>query len=692
MANYANILAEIAASIYTNDNEEITGAVLQSVLIDIVADLGNGYNFKGIAAPDTNHGTPDAKVWYIAPSGSYPNFGNTSQNPFIVQDGFVGVFRWDAAWTCDSFEIAPQVVNNLTEGGSDKPLSAEMGKALKDMLGDVGIEWESVNLGSYDTRTCSLGTSGWYGGGTHKAIPVTEGDIFRATLVSTASGNCYYGWLTSSYSPPYSDGSSIPYVSGTTRVSMQVGASNILTAPEGASYLVLVIKDGAGNSATWNLDEAISGSGTVEYQLNQLAGRLDDVDEILHGEADNVHLDWSQAVVYNQNRYYRYVSVPVRKGDTIQVSLNDFSTFDVAVAVTSSPTYGSTIISDTGWKHETITKVINADEDGRYCRIIVRYANNASISVETGTAAVSVLSAVRYAQDGGIIKRVDDLENPVPALPFKNLGGLDYIGKKIDVGTHTYEQEQIGGLSAGVSSRQGGAIYGNYLFQFHNTLETIVVYRLDTAQNVQVLNMTPMANCHAGSGGFSSEFYSAGDPFPLLYISSMDEKKVYVYRITGTEGSWSISLVQTITLSLGFYLPNIAIDAANGRGVIFGYAANSWSNPSANYSIICEFDLPLADQQTVTITKFDGMFRLPFIYAQQGGCARWGKLFLSFGNTRAGMNTGGIIVIDYVARNVDTYLDLLPMSSGNFEPEALGIWDGGLVVTEADGGIYKLTF
>ena len=63
MANYNNIKATIDANIKTNNNQEITGSVLQSVLNQIVNALGIGYQFAGIATPSTNPGTPDQKVF-----------------------------------------------------------------------------------------------------------------------------------------------------------------------------------------------------------------------------------------------------------------------------------------------------------------------------------------------------------------------------------------------------------------------------------------------------------------------------------------------------------------------------------------------------------------------------------------------------------------------------------------------------
>lgn len=69
--------AAIAAAIKTNNNQEITGAVLQNTLNSIVNSVGANATFAGIATPSTNPGTPDGPVFWIAgEGGQYSNFGN----------------------------------------------------------------------------------------------------------------------------------------------------------------------------------------------------------------------------------------------------------------------------------------------------------------------------------------------------------------------------------------------------------------------------------------------------------------------------------------------------------------------------------------------------------------------------------------------------------------------------------------
>ena len=77
MGNYEQLKEAISDVIKTNGNQEITGAILQNALLSIISTVGGKATFAGIATPETNPGTPDQNVFYIAGiEGIYPNFGN----------------------------------------------------------------------------------------------------------------------------------------------------------------------------------------------------------------------------------------------------------------------------------------------------------------------------------------------------------------------------------------------------------------------------------------------------------------------------------------------------------------------------------------------------------------------------------------------------------------------------------------
>lgn len=73
--------AAIADVIKANGNNEITGAKMQVVLNTIVSIVGANRTFVGIANKNTNPGTPDSNVFYIAyEAGNYVNFQSGASN------------------------------------------------------------------------------------------------------------------------------------------------------------------------------------------------------------------------------------------------------------------------------------------------------------------------------------------------------------------------------------------------------------------------------------------------------------------------------------------------------------------------------------------------------------------------------------------------------------------------------------
>ena len=60
--NYQELKNAIIEVIRTNGNEEITGEVLQFVLLEMVSSLGKDFQFAGVATPQTEIIERDDKV------------------------------------------------------------------------------------------------------------------------------------------------------------------------------------------------------------------------------------------------------------------------------------------------------------------------------------------------------------------------------------------------------------------------------------------------------------------------------------------------------------------------------------------------------------------------------------------------------------------------------------------------------
>lgn len=81
MAGWTTLSNSIKSIIKSNNNQEINGSNLQSVLLSIVNSLGDNAQFVDIATPETNPGYPDYNVFYLATEpGTYSNFGGLTVN------------------------------------------------------------------------------------------------------------------------------------------------------------------------------------------------------------------------------------------------------------------------------------------------------------------------------------------------------------------------------------------------------------------------------------------------------------------------------------------------------------------------------------------------------------------------------------------------------------------------------------
>lgn len=91
MANYQELKDSIKDVIKTNGNQEITGQIMQNVLLSIINNVGKYATYVGVATPKTNPGTPDGNVFYItATPGNYVNFGGLTLErgqAYIIKNG-----------------------------------------------------------------------------------------------------------------------------------------------------------------------------------------------------------------------------------------------------------------------------------------------------------------------------------------------------------------------------------------------------------------------------------------------------------------------------------------------------------------------------------------------------------------------------------------------------------------------------
>jgi hypothetical protein len=95
MANYSNLINSIKAVIKQNGTNDITGQLMQDVLVAMTNSIGRFAAFAGTAMPSTNPNNPDQTVYYLTSiPGTYANFGGIVVPP----DRLVALHNISGSW------------------------------------------------------------------------------------------------------------------------------------------------------------------------------------------------------------------------------------------------------------------------------------------------------------------------------------------------------------------------------------------------------------------------------------------------------------------------------------------------------------------------------------------------------------------------------------------------------------------
>ena len=149
MGNYEQLKQSVSDVIKTNGNQEITGSILQNVLLTIISTVGANATFAGVATPTTNPGTPDGPVFYLSSeSGTYTNFGSIE-----LQDG-LSVLMWNGSWSSQQIfgvdDVPTAGSDNLVKSGGvaeELALGAVYDVSAKNPTGGSNNDgkWESLS-------------------------------------------------------------------------------------------------------------------------------------------------------------------------------------------------------------------------------------------------------------------------------------------------------------------------------------------------------------------------------------------------------------------------------------------------------------------------------------------------------------------------------------------------------------------
>ena len=164
MANYSNLINSIKAVIKQNGTNDITGQLMQDVLVTMTNTIGRFAAFAGTAMPSTNPNNPDQTVYYLTSiPGTYVNFGGIVVPP----DRLVALHNISGAW-----EMV--VVVTFSDGGTisiDPALDPDSVNPVENRAIYAVINDLITRVQALETATTELQiTSKWMSANEVKAI------------------------------------------------------------------------------------------------------------------------------------------------------------------------------------------------------------------------------------------------------------------------------------------------------------------------------------------------------------------------------------------------------------------------------------------------------------------------------------------------------------------------------------------
>ena len=245
-----------------------------------------------------------------------------------------------------------------------------------------------------------------------------------------------------------------------------------------------------------------------------------------------------------------------------------------------------------------------------------------------------------------------------------------------------------------VTSGYGDAVcFDGNVFQFVDGNEFCYIHDAESGRLVQTLAMpNPNTNYHNNCVTLGGK-YNDSDEFPLIYAAQEGPRKCIVYRVSKTEGQYSLSVVQEILFStpLGTYLVyrNCLIDAYEGKLVMCGLKNTPWSGTDKNTLQYIVFNLPNPTTPQVQLTESDIIFRSK-VYENfptpQGGEMRFGMLYQVFG-----VDSKQKLMVWEMERDRFVKEINLTEELANREPEGLYIHKDEIHIVYKGGSVYGIS-
>lgn len=609
--NYNSLKSDIAAVVRQNGNQEITGENLQGVLTEIIDNsVGTGYLYKGIATPETQGGTPDQNVFYLASAGTYGNFGTT------IPEGSVGVFRYNGAWSVDILTIGGIYDAEPTLYSGNPVESGGVAKSLRV----VGVRFgDTFDVFPYQTRYDNIVVDN----NTSKIKAMNGYFVLRPfflaksetmeTNITMASNVPFVSIVTSDAVPVVGDSVTIigNYQTYTATNDCYVVISSSLAAIGNDSYIKITNT----NSVESQISEIQESTGVfvnkteiagVQYLrvVNQPNNQIRP-----NGSATGTNLyafDVEEGKTYRVSGYWYIYGL---NNEGVMFTDQDISSMTTNIQATRVLTL------DTDGFYETL---FTAPSDGKIC------VGNYSTYFIDKIIDVQVWETELQSAGVALENEIKNLKNGTP-----NYSGVYYGDVMRPVSkAHKFDVQTVGYVlyTAG-QGFQGLDVIDDicYIFKQGSAVSIVNLKTGETINRAQTITFESGVTApHFGNVRFSANSQVNGTKTLYSGNEGTDSHTCVVYQI---DTSWNATIIKYFDVPMNERTSELsymtatkqghcAIDPESGRGCVFLYPVGYTSAASHdNCEIICQpFSVDLSgtgDVSSSVVSRAEDVFVLP---------------------------------------------------------------------------------
>lgn len=647
------------------------------------ATKGGRYGFLSSYSSTIDNG--DTVAWCSGTGRNEISAGGTvtikkTDLPGDCQYVYIGVANTTASTTNDNY--LPQAVN----------LFSYLKSAVSDIKSKIASIEEEITL--IDTSTNVIdgktaengwpGTNGWVSNSNNWKgyfITVRAGEMYRIT--ANASNTTKIAMLRNS---SHTNGAA---VNSLATYYITAGQYQDVTVPSGATCMWVDALAGSGITTTPQSIYAYYGEilDVVISHSNRIGELEDEV-----GESDIITVPITS---YNSGYYIQADSTNENFGNAITESNSDYAVspfinvkgyngFSVNT-LTSGRQYAGTVVYNAA-KEPIAGYYYYSGASGSYIATGELPSNAAYIRISHWTNNFSAGHVNLHLYDtlkNFTVRKVTEVEDRISALESSGsipsgLTTYDYIGEKISFAIHQFTGNRYMTLSPSAYTVQGGAVFGDYYMVGFSNHAYLDVYNLSTKTKLAgiTLEAPSISNAHANTIFFSNQYHTDGDEFPILYMcsgyNSDGYSKVYGYRVVNNNGSWSATIVHTITINSEGKWTEMVVDNVRQKAWI----KKEMSGMKLWYCV----DMPqyTNGDATIDLSVLEPNFIAPS-YESSGQCHLFFNDRIFFISGIPADNVSKLYVLNTLTGKYESIVDLIPVF-GTDEPENIIIYNGYLHV------------